>query len=217
MDLARRAYHWTIGTYTTWQGIPRETRLSLDSLGYRLVSPSDSQQELDDNALECDLRLVDDRQIERVPSPEDDPDTPIIALTGPRPRLLEDRRVMGSIERPAQLQALYAILQDALELTPRSSPRIATELAARCVISSHGWPGAVLSLSTKGCLLRSDAELECGMQLNLQFVIPSREVITTRAHCVSTSGVDAGLVFCDPSLGERETINHYIVDQLTER
>jgi hypothetical protein len=210
-------YHWTIGTHTTHRAIPRQTRLALDALGYRLVESGHAEPGLDGEAPDCDLRLVDDDQIELIPSPDDDPDTPVIVLIGTRPAPVEDRRVLGSIRRPAHLQPLYSMLQDALELTPRSSPRIATELPARCVLSDRRWPASVLSLSTTGCLLRSDAALEEGVQLSLQFVIPAQDVITTRARCVSLGAEGAGLVFSGSSMYGRESITHYIVDRLTER
>jgi hypothetical protein len=218
MHVQDQARQWVIASHTTPRGILRETHLALEALGYCLVAHANTEgQALDDNALECDLRLVDEREVGLIPTPAEDPDTPIVTLTGPRPKSFEDPRVVGSIRRPARLLDVYHLLQEALEKTPRSSPRVTTQLPARCIRSDRRWPGAVLSLSTNGCLLRSQTDIERGMQINLQFALPRGGVITIRAQCVYLVGNDAGLVFRSTSEEDLETITDYVIDQLIDR
>ena len=83
-------------------------RVALRGLGYRLVTPDRDA----DFPAKPALRIADERQLAKLPDRRTDPQTPIILLTGMRPCSHDDPRVMGGIRRPAELIALYQLLQE---------------------------------------------------------------------------------------------------------
>jgi len=119
-----------------------------------------------------DLRLVDYRCWDEVPSPTEAPE-PIIMLTGRGGSEIKDRRISGAIMRPAGLHDLFRLLQTVLEETPRSTPRVSTELQGRYELDGKKWQAAVLSLSDNGCLLRSPEMLSLGTRLRLVISLPN--------------------------------------------
>jgi hypothetical protein len=109
------------------------------------------------SACEPDLRIVDERRLDEI-GPESE--LPMIVLTGRHGLTAEDPRVIGALRRPAGLHALYRLIQQVLEELPRSTPRVPTDLPARCRVGSREWGATMLSLSENGCLLRSPESLE---------------------------------------------------------
>lgn len=158
---------------------------------------------------------MDERHLDRIPSPDDEPDVPVVLLTGSRPQQLRDPRIAGSVPRPARLEAAFAALQQALEPHPRRSPRVDTRLPARIIRADRRWPGAVLCLSERGCLLRSAEELDPDHSMNLQFALPEFGLINLRARCIGARGMQTGVAFVDPSKPVRKTISEYVSDCLT--
>ena len=59
---------------------------------------------------------------------EDDggPSIPVVALTGRYGVTGADSRVVGALRRPVGIHELYRVLQQVLEETPRSVPRVPT-------------------------------------------------------------------------------------------
>jgi hypothetical protein len=157
---------------------------------------------------------VDERHLDRIPSPAEDPGTPIVTLTGPRPLEIEDPRIVGQIRRPAGLVDLYRILQEALEDHPRRAPRAPTQLPARCIRSDRRWPGAVLTLSEGGCLLKSSEAMPLGIDLKLQFALPMGEIVCARACCVHANGSETGLAFSALARAARERIGDFVTQRL---
>ncbi|MGH0034572.1 MAG: PilZ domain-containing protein [Myxococcota bacterium] len=192
--------------------MPR-ARNELRALGYDLVSGSTSSWDSND-AEHTALRVVDERYLDRVPTVEEDRRTPLALLTGARPLDIEDPRIVGRVRRPADTLSLYPLFQQALEEHPRKVPRVPTQLPARCIREDRRWPGAVLSLSEGGCLLRTSESLETGLRFNLQFAIPGGQLVTARARCVYSSDESAGLSFCQPSDVDLRMIRGYVSERL---
>jgi len=158
---------------------------ALERLGYELV-PARGRAEAPD------ARIVESGRLNRLSAEATEP---VILIGGPRSYAADDPRVVGVVRRPADLLDLYALLQAALEEHPREAPRIPTALPARSLREGVDTPGAILSLSEKGCLLRSVSPLPGTGALHLQFMLPDEGPIYTRANPCHQSGNESGLAF----------------------
>jgi hypothetical protein len=185
----------------------------LAGLGYEIV-PVTTRGRFADDGWEPDLRIVDERHLDRLPDENYLPRTPVIVLTGGRPRRLPDSRVIGCVERPAEVAALFPLLQKALEPTPRRSPRVTTLLPARCTRAERRWVGAVLSLSREGCLFRTLEAMPPGLELNLIFPLPFGRMVSTRARVLRQDGEQVGLAFHHPPAQTTRAIEDYVERRL---
>jgi hypothetical protein len=140
---------------------------------------------------------------------------PIVVLTREPGSAGSDPRIVASLPRPASLQVLYAVMQSALENTPRRAPRVRTDLSARCWHGNRIWTGSVLSLSETGCLFRSLPEPPPEREVTLVFALPSDETVSTWASPVGLRGQDVALSFQDVRLDSRVAISQHIVARLT--
>lgn len=189
-------------------------RAALEGLGYRVVSAF-AMGRFDDLSWRPTLRLVDERQYSKIPSEAQDPNTPVILMTGIRPLTIKDGRIVGGVSRPAELRDLYPLIQRAMEPTPRSVPRVRTQLAARCIRSDQRFAGNVVSLSEGGCLFRSRQTIERGAQMNLQFALPSGGgIVSARAECVHEGADGAGLRFTTAPSEVRRHIAQFVSQRL---
>jgi hypothetical protein len=116
--------------------------------------------------------------------------------------------------RPARFQDLYPAVQEVLEHTPRSHPRIATTLPARCAYDDRTCTGVVVSLSEGGCLFRSADEPSGERETSLQFPLPGPGVVSTRARHVGRRGNGLGLAFRELTSESRVAISQYVMDRL---
>lgn len=186
---------------------------ALRALGYTMIElDSDRWSQATRDA--CGLWLVDDERLDELPDPDAAADRRILLITGAGRGASADPRIFASTRRPARLGAVYEMIQSALESTPRSAPRVRTQLSARCILGEQRSIGAVLSLSEGGCLLRSGERLPRGARLSLQFALPSHGLISTQAECRYARSSDSGLAFSDSSADVRHTIAHYVTSQL---
>jgi hypothetical protein len=178
---------------------------ALERLGYELV-PARGRAEAPD------ARIVAAGRLSRL-SPEST--APIILIGGPQSHGADDPRVIGVVRPPAGLLDLYPLLQDALEAHPRAVPRIPTALPARSLREGVDTPGAILSLSEKGCLLRSASSLPGFGSLHLQFMLPDGGPIYTGAEPRHETGKESGLVFERLPEASRAAIAEFVTSSLT--
>ena len=193
------------------------TRSALRRLGYEFIRPEKARGDF-----RPELRLVDERRLDELPDIDTEPSTPIVVLTGARAlrdaQHDADPRIIGRIARPAALTPLYALLQQGLESTPRSVPRVPTHLPARWVRQDQHAIGAILSLSEGGCLLRTREDtITDGAGMQLQFALPGAGLISMAARCVHQRGADIGLSFQEPSSSIRRTIGGFVANLLCTR
>ena len=186
---------------------------ALRALGYTMVD-FDSERVSAETKESCGLWIVDDERLGELPGPEEEPDRRILLIASARSAACADSRVFASTRRPARLGSVYEMIQSALETTPRSAPRIRTQLSARCIRGEQRSLGAVLSLSEGGCLLRTGEKLDRGSKLDLQFALPSYGLISTQAECRYARESDAGLAFSNFASDVRHTIAHFVTSQL---
>jgi hypothetical protein len=125
-----------------------------------------------------------------------------------------DARIIGAVGRPAGLHELYRLIQQAIEDTPRSTPRVPTHLPARCRRGELEWRGAVLSLSENGCLLRTPEPVSLGSQIEISFELPRAGTIETKAESTYQLVPDTGLIFHQTSAAFREAILSFVEESL---
>ncbi|MFO0688549.1 MAG: PilZ domain-containing protein [Myxococcota bacterium] len=186
---------------------------ALRALGYTMVD-LDSERLPETTRESCRLWLVDQERLPELPGPDEAADRRILLVASPRSGACEDPRIFATTRRPARLGAVYEMIQSALESTPRSAPRVRTQLSARCIRGDQRSIGAVLSLSEGGCLLRSGERLSRGTRVRLQFALPSFGLISTQAECRYARETDAGLAFSESGSDVRHTIAHFVTAQL---
>jgi len=202
-----------IASYVPPHAYAPRTRAALAGLGYKII-PASTQGRFDDDSWKPDLRIVDERHFDRLPAENYLPRTPVIVLTGSRRQTWRDPRVVGQVERPASLAAIYPLIQSALEEHPRASARAPTQLPARCTRSDRGWMGAIVSLSASGCLFQTRSEMQTGLELNVLFPLPRDRMVYTRARVLRREGDQVGMKFTDPPEPSQQAISEFVAERL---
>ena len=187
----------TVAIHAPARAFAHGTQSALVRLGYHLVSPETAAKHSDGSRPA--VRIVDDRQLEKLPLESDGPGSPIILLTGHRGPLASDSRAVGTVRRRARVNELFALLQRSLEPWPRTVPRIPASLPARCKRGNHSWAGAIHAISERGCLLESTERLEPDRRVDLCFALPKDGLVQIPAQPSYVHGKLAGLVFRDTS------------------
>lgn len=188
------------------RALGRRVPAALERLGYRMV-PGGRRRAPE--AGEPDVVVAGGRELRRL-RPE----------RGARPVILLDSRCEGDpvrrkvaawVRRPAGLVELYGALQRVLERHPRSVPRIPTTLPARCIHDDHDWPGAIVSLSERGCLLRA-ARQPAGRarRVRVWFPLPETGLLDVTARPLYRRGAHLGLAFEELSDEARAAIGRYV-------
>jgi hypothetical protein len=188
----------------------------LSRLGYEIVGSADLEARRQvEPELRPDLMLVDERRlIEAEIYDGEDESPPIVLLCGRQGATGADRRVVGAVKRPAGLHDLYRLMQQVFEDTPRSTPRIATQLRARCEREERFWDGRVLSLSENGCLMRSPESIPLGQQVRLDLVLPKGQTVSLDAEAAYQLLPDVGLVFNSVSPADRAALTRFVSQML---
>jgi hypothetical protein len=192
-------------------------RSILSKIGYSIVALEELESLPPEMAARRpDLRIVDERRLGEVSDEEDEVAVPVIVLTGRSGVSGVDSRIVGAIARPAGLHELYRLIQEALEDTPRSIPRVTTHLQAYCRRLGREWQSSVLSLSENGCLLRSSEPLPLGSELDIALELPNIGCIETRAETAYQLPPDLGLVFHATPAMSRAAIARFVSQTLAK-
>jgi hypothetical protein len=208
------SWNRTIVYHASRDALGPKTVIILSRLGYHLVSPEELECLREkDEALQPELLLVDDRRLVEATAYEDgdrEGSIPIVLLTGQYGATGADPRIVGAVKRPAGMHDLYRLMQQVFEDTPRSTPRVATQLRARCVRGDRQWDGRVLSLSENGCLIRSPEAIPLGQQIRLELSIPQVGPMSLNAEAAYQLLPDIGLVFNAVQPSDRETLERFV-------
>jgi hypothetical protein len=188
------------------------TRAILAKLGYAVLVPEEFERVAGEAEVRPVLRIVDERQLAEVPE-EQDP-LPIIVLAGRHGVTGADSRIVGAVRRPAGMHELFRLIQQVTEETPRTTPRIATHLMARCRKDGREWSATVLSLSENGCLLRSVEPMLLGSQLEVEFSLPRVGGLQLAAEMAYQLLPDVGLIFHAIPTQKRQAIGRFVTDVL---
>jgi hypothetical protein len=190
------------------------TEVILSRLGYQMLLPETFSQMREMNpGLVADLLLVDERRlVEAAADEEEDGEraVPIVLLTGKQGATGADPRIVGAVKRPAGLHDLYRLLQQIFEDTPRSTPRVATQLRARCEQGDRNWDGRVLSLSENGCLIRTPEAIPLGQRIQLEFSLPGSERVSLEAEATYQLLPDVGLAFNAVPPARRKALERFV-------
>jgi len=190
-------------------------RVILARMGYSII-PAEEWEDLPtaDRARTPDLRIVDERRIGEISEDDEISEIPMIVLTGRHGVSGVDPRIIGAVARPAGLHEIYRLIQQTIEDTPRSTPRVATHLPARCRRGEREWRAAVLSLSENGCLLRTPEPVSLGSQIEISFDLPRTGTIETKAESAYQLVPDTGLIFHRTPAAFREAILSFVEESL---
>jgi hypothetical protein len=190
-------------------------RVILARMGYSII-PAEEWEDLPtaDRARTPELRIVDERRLGEIPEDDEISDLPMIVLTGRHGVSGVDPRIIGAVARPAGLHEIYRLIQQTIEDTPRSTPRVATHLPARCRRGEREWRAAVLSLSENGCLLRTPEPVSLGSQIEISFDLPRTGTIETKAESAYQLVPDTGLIFHRTPAAFRKAILSFVEESL---
>jgi hypothetical protein len=217
MEAVAAAPRRVLVVHAAQEAFAPRTRLLFHKLGYSILDPDEfASLESTGTCEGPDLRIVDERCLAEVPE-DRGPAVPIVVLSGRHGVTGADPRIVGAVRRPAGLHELYRLVQQVLEETPRTSPRVATHLAVRCRAGEREWTGAVLSLSENGCLMRAAEAPALGTRLDVSFTLPRAGLLRIDAEIAYQLVPDLGLVFNGTSPAVREAIRGFVQDALAAR
>lgn len=184
----------------------------LPKIGYEMV-PIERYAELADRP--PDVQVCAEERLCEIFETTAASSIPTIVLTGWRGvPAVDGKIVVGAVRAPAGLHELYRVLQEALEETPRSVPRVPTRLKARCRRDSMEWDARVLSLSENGCLIKSSVVPPLGAVIDLSFELPRIGAIETQASASYQLMPQLGLVFHATRPEFRRAIQTYVTHEL---
>ena len=189
------------------------TRVILARLGYPLLSPEEFDvARREDPDLHADLLLIDESRFEESTHFEDASGVapPVILLTGKHGVRSRDERVVAGIRRPAGLHDLYCLMQQIFEDTPRSTPRVQTQLQARCARRDQLWESRILSISENGCLMRSAESVPLGQRIQIDLDLPGMGSVSLEAEAAYQLLPDIGLVFSSLAPEQRTALEEFV-------
>jgi hypothetical protein len=190
------------------------TRVILAKLGYVIVTVEEFESlgpEIVRRGPE--LRIVDERNLADIPE-DKGAQVPVVVLTGRHGVTGADPRIVGAVRRPAGMHELYRLIQQVLEETPRTTPRVPTHIVARCQRRGVEWRVAILSLSENGCLLRSPEPLLLGTRIELRFELPHAGPLDLVAETGYQLVPDTGVIFHATSPDDRAAIGLFVKEAL---
>ena len=188
------------------------TRVILGKLGYLILLPEEIESLGPAEPIRPVLRLLDERQLAELP--DEDDGVPVVLLTGRHGVTGADPRIAGAVKRPAGMHEMYRLIQQLTEETPRSTPRVATHLVARCHKSGREWKATVLSLSENGCLVRSPEPMLLGGRVDLSLDLPRLGAIELEAETAYQLLPDVGMIFNGTPAPARQAIVSFVTRTL---
>ncbi len=196
------------------EAIAPMTRVILAKLGYVIVTAEEFES-LGPEVVRRgpELRIVDERNLADIPE-DKGAQVPVVVLTGRHGVTGADPRIMGAVRRPAGMHELYRLIQQVLEETPRTTPRVPTHIVARCQRRGVEWKVAILSLSENGCLLRSPEPLLLGTRIELRFDLPHAGPLELAAETAYQLVPDTGVIFHATSPDDRAAIGLFVKEAL---
>lgn len=199
----------TIASYVASPSLAPGSRAALERLGYELA-PAVSRGRFDDASWPADIRLVDERHLDRVPRDA----TPVVVLARDPARRYDNERVVGVVGRPAALEDLYPIFQRTLEEHPRRAARAQTSITARGSIEDRRFDAELVTLSAWGARLATPHALASGTCINLGFPLPCEGLLSLRARVCAPGRDHSAIEFMQTPFGVRRAIAGYVQRRL---
>ena len=205
--MGRHPWERVVELHVPRRAFARRVPAALERLGYRIVAGG--RRGRADGPAEPDVVVAGGRELRKL-GPERAA-RPVILVDGRCEGDHGRRKVAACVRRPAGLVELYGALQRVLERHPRSAPRVATTLPARCIRDDHDWPGAIVSLSQGGCLLRAARQPVGRAPVRVWFPLPETGLLEVTARPLYRRGdAHLGLAFEELSSGARAAIERYV-------
>jgi len=214
---ARKLSSRTLVAYTGSDAFVDRTQIILARLGYRIIDAGDYEsvrEELGERAVP-DLLVVDDRRLDDVPRSGDLAEIPMVLLSGRGDVSTKSAQVLGSVKRPAGLHELYRLVQQIFEDSPRSTPRVDTDIPVQCDWRGRRWQGSLISISDNGGLLQGFESLVLGSRFELSFALPETGPLALEADVAYQLVPNVGIVFSAVAPATREAIAAYVEDSLS--
>ena len=211
LDGFSRSWRWSVAVGVSDRDLAAGTLRALGKLGYEIALPPDGPDVGHNGG--PDLWVVDD--LNRVVREPGTASSLIVLVTKEATPGSSNLQVVALLPPPVGLQELYVTLQEVLEMTPRSAPRISTSLSAHCRAGNRFWPGEILGLCETGCLFRSSRGTPTVPEVRLGFELPSGETVSTRARTAHRGPQNAGFAFEDLPPASRSSISQYVMGRLT--
>jgi hypothetical protein len=112
------------------------------------------------------------------------------------------------------MHELFRLIQQVTEETPRTTPRVATHISARCHKQGREWPVTLLSLSENGCLVRSPEPVLLGSRMDIEFALPREGGLQLEVETAYQLLPDVGLIFHGIPTRQRQAIGRFVTDVL---
>jgi len=74
--------------------------------------------------------------------------------------------------------------------------------------------GAIISLSSNGCLFHTRSEMSPGLDCNLLFPLPRGRMVSTRARAMNRDGNQLGMEFTNPPHPSSQAIADFVAERL---
>ncbi len=204
-----RDRRWIVSVARSTDYVPL-TRRILARLGYVIIPLEEWLASAELLRHPPELCIVDEKRIGELPDDREFRDLPIVALTGRAGVTVGDARVIGGIPTPAGLHELYRLLQQAMELHPRSWLRVSTLIQANIRQRDREWTAPMLSLSENGCMVRSPEPLALDTPMEIRFDLPRLGLVQSDAKPTYQLLPDTGLVFERTAPGHRRSIQLFV-------
>jgi hypothetical protein len=201
--MGRHPWERVVELHVPRRAFARRVPAALERLGYRIVAGGRSAA-----PREADVVVAGGRELRKLRPERAAP--PVILLDGRCDGDEGRGRVAERVRRPAGLVELYGALQRVLERHPRSAPRVATTLPARCTRDDHDWPGAIVSLSEGGCLLRAARQPVGRAPVRVWFPLPETGLLEVAARPLYRRDAHLGLAFEDLPEAARAAIGRFV-------
>lgn len=212
----RRDARWRILSHAPEEAYAARARVLLAHLGYAILTEAEWEALPPKQAARPPaLRVLEAGRLADLGRAE--AGAPLVAIAASGEPVPEDPRLVGAVARPAALHPLFRLLQQALEATPRATPRVPTHLPARCrAQDGDAWSAALLSLSEGGALLRSTRPVPLGTELELGFALPRAGRLVLRGEAAYRLPPDVGVVFSGVAPADRSAIAAFVEEALGE-
>jgi len=190
------------------------TRSILSRIGYEIVDRDEWSEAPSLYGHAPRLCVVDDHRLPELPKEGAFARMPMILLAEKGDAQSDDRRVVGSLLRPAGPHELFRLLQAGLEPHPRGALRAPADLPATIQRDGKTQEAWIRSISENGCLARTREGIELGTQLELSFELPNSTPLCVHAEAAYQLVPDTGIVFHATASEERRGLLSFVEAQL---
>lgn len=191
------------------------TRSILSRIGYEIVDRDEWSEAPSLYGQAPHLCVVEDDRLSELPKHGAFERVPLILLAEKGRAQSDDRRVVGSLLRPAGPHELFRLLQTGLEPHPRGALRAPADLPATIRRDGKTQDAWIRSISENGCLARTREGIDLGTNLELSFELPNSTPLCLHAEASYRLVPDVGIVFHATGSEVRRGLLSFVEAQLS--